>query len=274
MKKILLILDFSGTLSLEAVRFGAPARLEAALRDAGLWTLGIDVARYWDEVVGPTWIEGSSTQIGLKGLLARWLEARGVAATLAARRAARFVQSYMAASEIDPAWQRLFAALRADPRAITLIATDHYVEATRQIARQMAKLGWAALSLQLRNGRIARRRRNALVAPPMALIANSAELGVAKAEPLFWQRVQAGLRAAPDRIVVVDDFGASEQADDSYADPARVERRRRQTIAALEQTFAAPVSTVWFTLARPVAQTIDEILALVADADGVSRQNN
>ncbi|MEF3272890.1 MAG: hypothetical protein K6356_00580 [Chloroflexus sp.] len=261
MATTLLILDFSGTLSLEAVRFGTPARLEAALRQSGLWTLGLDLARYWNDVVGPTWDEGSTTRIGLQGLLVRWLQTQGVPMLVAVRRAARMVRAYMAASIIDPDWQPLFAALRSDPRVITLVATDHYAEATRQIARQLAVLGWGAQALQRRHGRVVRHRYSGAATLPTALIANSAELGVVKAESLFWQRVQAGLRISPDRIVLVDDFGASENAADGYADPQRIARRRQQTVAALEQTFTVPVDVVMFTLAHPIDQVSAEILA-------------
>lgn len=257
----LLVLDFSGTLSLEAVRFGAPERLASALQQSGLQKLGVDVTRYWNDLVVPTWTEGSTTRIGLKRLLARQLQAYGVRSTIAIRAASRFTQAYMAASIIDPAWQPLFVALRTECRAIPLIATDHYAEATGQIADQLAGLQWTARALRWYHGQVRRGRVRVTAYPNLAFIANSADLGTAKADPVFWQRVQSGIRTAISHVIVVDDFGASENLADFYANPARVERRRQQTIAAIEQAFGVPVTTIWFTGDQSIVQTVQEILS-------------
>lgn len=66
----LVMLDFSGTLSIETVRFGQPENLECALLDSGLWALGVDSLKiFWEEIVSPTWERGSTTQIGYVQLL-------------------------------------------------------------------------------------------------------------------------------------------------------------------------------------------------------------
>lgn len=258
----LLVLDFSGTLSLEAVRFGAPDRLTSALQQSGLSRLGVDATRYWNDLVIPTWNEGSTTRIGLQRLLARQLQKFGISPSVAMRAASRFTRAYMAASIIDPAWQPLFATLRTERRAIPLIATDHYAEATVQIADQLAGLQWTARALRWHHGQVRRRRVRATAYPDLAFIANSADLGTAKADPVFWQRVQSGIRTSISHVIVVDDFGASENLADFYANPARVERRRQQTIAAIEQTFGVPVMTIWFTGDQSIAQTVQEIMRL------------
>ncbi len=260
MTTTLLILDFSGTLSLGAVRFGETHRLATALADAGLLALGVTVDRYWNELVGPTWVEGSTSRVGLTTLLARQLRAQGTSARIAVQCARRFTQIYMAASVIDPAWQPLFAALGADSRVTTLIATDHYAEATAHITQELAEHRWAARALRVRNRQVVQQRMGSRTGDTMAFIANSADLGVIKADPLFWQRVRAGLRTNVSRIIVVDDFGASENAADFYANPARVERRRQQTIAAIEQTFAAPVTIVQFVIGHDIGATVQQVL--------------
>ncbi|WP_322490239.1 hypothetical protein [Chloroflexus sp.] len=260
MTDTLLILDFSGTLSLGAVRFGETHRLATALADAGLLALGVTVDRYWNELVGPTWVEGSTSRVGLATLLARQLRTQETSARSAAQCARRFTQMYIAASVIDPAWQPLFAALGADSRVTTLIATDHYAEVTAHIANELAEQRWTARALRLRNQQVVQQRMGNLAGNAMAFIANSADLGVSKADPLFWQRVRAGLRANVNRIIVVDDFGASENAADFYANPTRVERRRQQTIAAIEQTFAVPVTVVQFVIGHDIGVTVHQIL--------------
>lgn len=260
MTKPLLVLDFSGTLSLEAVRFGTPDRLTSALQQSGLYRLGVDDTRYWNDLVIPTWIEGSTTRIGLKQLLARQLQMYGISPTVAMRTASRFTRAYMAASLIDPAWQPLFTTLRTEHRAIPLIATDHYAEATGQIADQLTGLQWTARALRWHHGQVRRWRVRATAYPDLAFIANSADLGTVKADPAFWQRVQSGIRTSISHVIVVDDFGASENLADFYANPARVEQRRLQTIAAIEQTFGVPVTTIWFTSDQSITQTVQEIL--------------
>ncbi len=254
----LLILDYSGTLSLEAVAFGRPERLESALRQSGLWDAGITIDRYWNDLVTPTWHEGSTTPIGLRRLLSRRLSELGVPPRMAARRAARFTRAYISASIIDPAWQPLFAALRDASQVGLLIATDHYAEITAQIIEQLAALRWPAVALRWRRGRLTAALPQF---PGPAVIANSAELGVVKADPLFWQRAQTALALTPARIVVVDDFGASENLADAYAHPDQVQRRRQRMISALEQVFSCLVHTIWFTPDIAIEQTITAILA-------------
>jgi len=259
MATTLLILDFSGTLSLEAVRFGTSARLAMALQQSGLQALGVDTERYWNDLVVPTWVEGSTTRIGLRTLLSRKLQERGIPLATAVRSAGRFTRAYMAASVIDPAWQPLFAILQSRPQIIPLIATDHYAEATFQIAGELATLGWSARALRREHNRIKRVRVGPLQHTALAFIANSADLGVAKADPRFWQYVQIGLPERVTQVIVVDDFGANENLADFYADPTRVERRRQQTISAIEEVFHVSVQMIWFTLDRRIEEIIQKI---------------
>ncbi len=147
-QRTLLVLDFSGVLSLEAVCFGMPDRLEQALRHSGLWELGVDGAHYWNDVVKPTWDLGSTTRTPYAYLMAQHVHSPHVAFDDALRRAEQFVQAYMQASVIDPVWRALFDALQSANSVAPLIATDHYAEATAHIAQQIAAMGWRAAALQ------------------------------------------------------------------------------------------------------------------------------
>ena len=86
-QRTLLVLDFSGVLSLEAVCFGMPDRLEQALRHSGLWELGVDGAHYWNDVVKPTWDLGSTTRTPYAYLMAQHVHSPHVAFDDALRRA-------------------------------------------------------------------------------------------------------------------------------------------------------------------------------------------
>ncbi len=257
MTQRLLVLDFSGMLSLEAVRSGMPDRLEQALRQSGLWDLGVDVERYWNDIVKPTWETGSTTRTPYAHLIAQRTPALRLSAEDALRRAERFVQAYLQTSVIDPAWRPLFDALQSAEHVTTLVATDHYAEATDQIAHQITAMGWRAAALRTdETGRTSPQTITtpAGASPPLRtlLIANSADLGARKDSAYFWQRVQEGLAVQPQEILVVDDFGANENLLDFYADPVKVQRRQAQTIDAIRRVFGAPVQALPFVLDRPL----------------------
>lgn len=257
MTQRLLVLDFSGMLSLEAVRFGTPDRLEQALRQSGLWDLGVDVERYWNDIVKPTWEIGSTTRTPYAHLIAQRASAHCPPANDALQRAERFVQAYLQASIIDPAWRPLFDALRSTEQVTPLVATDHYAEATAYIAHQITAMGWRAAALRIdETGTTSPQVISAPEGDPLfartVLIANSADLGARKESARFWRRVQAGLGVQPQEVLVVDDFGANENLLDFYADPVKVQRRQAQTIDAIRTVFGARVQALPFMLDRPL----------------------
>lgn len=256
----LLVLDFSGVLSLEAVRFGAPDRLEQALRQSGLWDVGVTVERYWNDLVKPTWDIGSTTRTPYVHLAAQRITTPHLPNDDVLRRTERFVQAYLEASVIDPAWRMLFEALHAEEHVTILVATDHYAETTDHIARQIAVMGWRTIALRTdETGQVFRQppqvsQGNPKISRPI-LIANSADLGAHKEKPLFWERVYAGLATHLHQALVIDDFGANENLLDFYADLDRVNRRQRQTIDAIRRAFGVPVQVLPFILDRPLVGT-------------------
>jgi transposase len=257
MTQRLLVLDFSGMLSLEAVCFGMPDRLEQALRQSGLWGAGVDVERYWNDIVKPTWETGSTTHTPYAHLIAQCIPASRLPADDVRRCAERFVQTYLRASVIDPAWRPLFDMLRSREQVTPLVATDHYAEATDHIAQQIATMGWRAAALRTDDaGKTSAQTistPNGDLLPSRAvLIANSADIGARKDSVLFWRRVQEGLADTPQEVLVVDDFGANENLLDFYADPGKVNRRQAQTIDAIRSVFGAPVQAFPFILDRPL----------------------
>ncbi len=256
-KPLLVVLDFSGTLSLGAVLFGRDESLVRALQETGLWELGVDSPQsFWDRIVNPTWEAGSTTRCGYGHILRRRVralaESRGRRPTdedLQARVDA-FVRRYLAHSAIDPLWGPLLRELAAEPSVATAVATDHYAEATPHIVVELAALGVAgAPALEGAPGRV--------------LVANSADLGAHKADRAFWERLRPALRGAPvRRAVLVDDFGANEQPFDSYAERVKVERRVATTIEVLGAVFAVPVEVFrfWLPGPEPTAEAHEELI--------------
>lgn len=238
----MLVLDFSGTLSLEAALFARDESLARALRESGLWQAGVDSREaFWDGIVNPTWQEGSTTAIGYAQLLLRHLlqmaESRGESPCrndlLAA--ASRFVEAYLRHSPIDPTWGQALHRLLRHPGLVIVVATDHYAEATAHIVGQLTRLGLAgAPALEARAERV--------------LVANSADLGYRKATERFWAALQAARGLALERVALVDDFGAHEQPLDGYARPQDVARRREAAVQAITNVFAAPTSVFPFLL--------------------------
>lgn len=231
----MLVLDFSGTLSLESTRFGRPDNLVRELQETGLWQMGVNSTDvFWNDIVNPTWLEGSTTGKGYKQLLFEQVHRLSVGqkdrpGEEAIRgSAALFVDRYLAGSTIDPAWQPFLHFFAGRPDLFLLIASDHYAEATTHIRHQLDALGLphAPVLEPAGKGRI--------------YVANSADIGHPKVSLPFWEIVKEALnlhRLA--RIVIIDDFGLNEQAADRYAGQQKVVQRLDQMVRLLTSVFQA-----------------------------------
>jgi hypothetical protein len=217
--------------------FARVDNLNQALKRSGLWQLGINSPDiFWQEVVYPTWREGSTTARGYQAVIAERIDQRAQAAgdEIAMRRiaqaAASFVEHYFQASPLDPGWKPLIVQALALPDTVVVAATDHYAEATAHIAAQLDHLGFGSVSAA-QSGVSSGAGRN-------VIIANSADLGCRKASLAFWERLQTILALhSPARIVLIDDFGFNEQESEGYAEQGRVQARMNKTIEALSSVF-------------------------------------
>lgn len=247
----LILLDYSGTLSLQAVLFGRGDSLQSALDQSGLAFLGITPSRLWEKIVHPTWEEGSTTPVGYRQILLRCLlhDAGGASSSAGSgfvpdlgRAAEAFVDSYLAASRMEDPWRPLLRKLADQPGLCTVIATDHYAEATPAILRYLADWEIPAVSAKEAFG----------PEPPAALIvANSADLGGHKDSPCFWQSLKSGLGLdALKDILLIDDFGLNEHSGDAYGDRNRVERRQEETARLLREIFSVEARIFRFFLER------------------------
>ena len=232
-----MIFDYSGTLSLEAPQFGRPANLVRALAESGLFSLGVTTPKiFWEEIVGPTWIEGSTTAIGYKRVLAERIEALGLApgatgAEIAAA-ASRFVDGYLDHSRIDPHWRPILENLSVHPGAAVVIATDHYAEATETIIRYLRSWDIQARKAEAGSG------KNGWLS--LFSIANSADIGFWKADRRFWEVLKSRLPLETVRsALIIDDFGFNEEQGDSDGAWARVAARQEKTLTVLEEIFHA-----------------------------------
>lgn len=245
----LVVIDFSGTLSLDAVLFGQEKSLKKALRSSSLWELGIDsLDVFWNELINPTWEEGSTTPQGYITLLTarvrQWLQAqrREVPEQQVEQSVQHFARLYLHASRIHTAWRRVLQHLLSVPLVIVVIATDHYAEATAHIVAQLQRLGLGDKGEQ------------------QVLVANSADIGARKESPVYWEHVRARLPAPPNEVILIDDFGANENLMDAYASEPAVARRREATVAALKQVFGVPIVVYEFVIAgEQVAGSLQEL---------------
>jgi len=245
-EKMLVIFDYSGTLSLEAPRFGQPANLVRALAESGLFSLGVKTPEiFWEEIVGPTWIEGSTTAIGYKRVMAERIAALGLApgATGAEITAAasRFVNRYLDHSRIDPHWRPLLEKLAGYPGAAVVIATDHYAEATETIIRYLHS--WDISARKAKEGTGGNRWLS------LFSVANSADIGFWKADRRFWEVLKSRFSLETVRsVLIIDDFGFNEDQGDSYGEWARIEARQEKTFTVLGEVFQAGVEVIPFFL--------------------------
>jgi hypothetical protein len=261
----LVVLDFSGTLSLDAVAFAAPGRIEAELQRTGLWDLGIDAAGlFWDELIAPTWQEGSTTDRGYAAVVSaaasEVLRSRGRAVDPDAlrRRVQAFAGRYLACSTIAPQWRGYLRALADRDDTATVVATDHYADATGHIVAELGRLGLRGVPVAAGAG----------AAAGVVTVANSADVGCHKASVDFWRAIHRALRPiTASRVVLVDDFGANEASGDAYGTTRRVRQRRLTMTTVLAAAFRTEPEVHPFTLPRPAASD-DDVAAMV---DSVER---
>ncbi|OPY12501.1 MAG: hypothetical protein A4E66_01109 [Syntrophus sp. PtaB.Bin001] len=247
----LFIFDYSGTLSLQSVLFGRRDSLQSALEKSGLASLGVTPSMFWEEIVNPTWLEGSTTPIGYKRVLLRRLrEETGfphpgnqqLTDEALQRAAAAFVDSYLKSSRMEESWRPLLRKLLYRRDVCTIIATDHYAEATPAILKFLAEWDLPALP--------ANETYNS-PRPAALIVANSADLGAHKASACFWQKIKSGLDLQNlQEIFLVDDFGYNEQEGDAYGEAKQVEKRLEQTTRLLRDVFGVAPSIFRFFLER------------------------
>lgn len=255
----LVIFDYSGTLSTEAAAFSRPDNLIRNLQDSGLFELGVNSAALFWSIVNSTWSKGSTTPLGYKAVMSERIvelfpDGAVVKQPEISRAAANFVEAYLGHSTIDERWRLILEKLSLDESVTVIIATDHYAEATGAIIRNLAQWDIPAMPLKAYLQGIA--------------VANSADIGRHKAEPLFWQIVKNALRHKYTRILLIDDFGQNEQRGDAYGDSIKVSKRRQMTVQILRAVFAADVESITFVagdehisrLIAATSATIDQFL--------------
>jgi hypothetical protein len=254
----LVVIDFAGTLSLKTVLFGREESLAAELKKSGIAGLGIgSPGLFWEKIILPGWEEGSLTGRGCAAVIAERLfaftRASGNPAPPAAIHAAAgsFTRSYFTHSPIEHAWRETLTRLAAAPDALTLIATDHYAEASAHIRGLLSR--WdidARPLLPPASGEGSAAPAEAFALPEAAagkaarvFVANSADLGARKADAAFWETVKAGLEKELSghirlsAVRVADDFGFNETAGDSYGGMFKAFSRRGETAARIKNAF-------------------------------------
>lgn len=260
----MIIFDYSGTLSLEAPLFAAPEALMEHLDETGLRAFGIDSPRiFWERLVNPTWVEGSTTAAGYKKLLIEQIVAvlhpdmplhrpAGLADAVAA-----FVARYLSYSRIDARWKPVLRKINAHPSVKAVIATDHYAEATGAVIQFLGD--WQIKAITATEAAL-----NPLAAS--FIVANSADIGFHKVDPRFWQILRTSLNLNTRRILLIDDFGYNEQGADDYSKRQRVEARMKETVLTLEAVFSVAVEVFPFMIGADATDRDVRIDALIADA--------
>lgn len=245
--KKLIIFDYSGTLSLEATLFARPDYLMKQLSESGLMGLGIVSPEiFWEQIVNPTWLEGSTTSAGYKKVIEDRISAicyqkmSTISCVTISDAASLFVDSYLSHSRIDHRWRPTLSKLSRHPSIRVIIATDHYAEATGYIIRFLNEFQIQAMAA-----------KDAFANPGCipVVVACSADLGVHKADPRFWEILKTGLNMDEImNVLLIDDFGYNEQRGDSYGTKEKVEQRKRDTARLLQEVFSSEVQTIPFMI--------------------------
>jgi hypothetical protein len=243
----LIIFDYSGTLSLESTLFGQSDYLMKQLRESGLADLGVtSPGIFWEQIVNPAWMEGSTTETGYKKVIEDRINAilsqdvSDAARVNISDAASLFVDSYLSHSRIDGRWQPVLDKLKRHPSVRAIIATDHYAEATGYILQFLEELHIQAVAA-----------RTAMAAPgsTSVIVANSADIGFHKDNLRFWEILKNGLDVDGVKgVLLIDDFGCNEQKGNSYSAPEKVEQRKRDTVRLLQHVFSAEVQAIPFII--------------------------
>ena len=243
----LIIFDYSGTLSLESTLFGRPDYLMKQLKESGLMDLGVtSPSIFWEQIVNPTWVEGSTTQAGYKKVMEDRISAilyqnmSIVSCVKISDAASLFADSYLSHSRIDGRWQPVLDKFNRHPSVRAIIATDHYAEATDYILQFLKEL-----HIQAVPARVAM----STTGSTSVIVANSADLGFHKDDLRFWEILKNGLNMGGVRhVLLIDDFGYNEQKGNSYSTPEKVEQRKRDTVRLLQEVFSAEVQAIPFMI--------------------------
>jgi hypothetical protein len=268
----LIIFDYSGTLSQESTLFGRPDYLMKQLKESGLTDMGVtSPSIFWEQIVNPTWVEGSTTRVGYKKVMEDKIRAilhqkvSTVNVVQISDAASLFVDSYLSHSRIDGRWQDVLDKLNRYPSVRAIIATDHYAEATGYILQFLEELHIQAAAA-----------RAAMAAPgsTAVIVANSADIGFHKDNLRFWEILKNGLYMGGVRhVLLIDDFGCNEEKGNSYNAPEKVDQRKRETGRLLREVFSAEVQEIPFIiednknekdisdLIAETSETIDRYLA-------------
>ena len=250
----LVIFDYSGTLSRDAVLFARPKCLMKHLKESGLFDLGVDSPDFfWREIVNATWEEGSTTGIGYAGIIEKRLRElspprrSNASRSDSAAAASRFVECYLRHSTPDRRWQPLLMKLVTHPRTCVIVATDHYAEATGHIINFLEDLKIPAIPA---------RERLTNPTRDVAIVANSADVGSPKADRRFWEILKTQLTLKDvRRVLYVDDFGYNEGEGDDYRSITRVDARKEKTVAILTEVFPGEITALPFLLQRNSSDT-------------------
>lgn len=241
----LIILDYSGTLSRDAVLFATPDSLVKHLKESGLKDFGIDEpGKLWEDLVNPTWMEGSTTSAGYRKVLEARLQTilfQNMSTVLRSRIAdavSIFVESYFTRSRIDRRWEPILLKLHRCSSVRTIIATDHYAEATGYIIKYLQAFQIHAIPA-----------KEDFISSGSAsfIVANSADLGFHKADVRFWETLKLSVKMDTiHQILIIDDFGYSEQKGDIYGEQKSVDSRMVNTVMILESLFPAEIHLIPF----------------------------
>ncbi len=252
------IFDYSGTLSLEAVRFGTPGILSCHLEKSGLAGLGIDTPeRYWQTVVNPTWPQASITPAGFASMAAACIRKTAppnIAIEVIQAAVSKFVQAYLQHGSIDERWHPLLAEIQRMPDMLGLIATDHYAEATSAIRTHLAALDINAVPAGQQKYKDTAAFR----------IANSADIGSLKGNRQFWIALKKACRFEQVKaVVLVDDFGSNEQTGSDYARSRQISQRQATTRKALGRAFGVEPQILHFIAGRAPGDSLAETIKQV-----------
>ncbi len=240
-KNLLIIIDYSGTLSLSTCLFGTDKYLIDAFKTSGLWDLGVkNINFFWKDLISSTWDEGATTSIGYNMLLSKKLiELKFRDEKKIIQACQSFTELYLQNSNIENEWFPILRSWQKNPLIMILIVTDHYIEMTQHISSQLDIFGLNNIALDKNLSSYLTHK--SVSSDNSIIIANSANLGCLKQSMLFWNQIKACLSQYEfEQLLILDDFGYNENINDEYSQNDKIQKRKDKILDIITHYFPLP----------------------------------
>ncbi|GAB4170684.1 MAG: hypothetical protein Kow00108_04820 [Calditrichia bacterium] len=235
MKHSLILIDYSGTLTIGGMNFLKNDQANSLLDWELLNKFQIpDMQTFWEQLITPGWPKGAISDVPYPQLLLEQTEKLNTilyhqySETLS-RMFKQFCYAYFEAQLPAHQWIPVIKSLNSQPSISVVICSDHYIDAAYYLLRYLREQG---ITCSFINPNVRH------VDDHQVFLAFSSLFGHTKEEKAYWHVLNSSLTFVPSEILIVDDFGANECDLDTFSQPQQVTIRKQQILNHIKDVFA------------------------------------